>query len=79
MSSVRAADPGRGDQMPLLQKLARTASGWLGRRFATNCNTTKHHKRDGYSKSCGGITVDVLDRLDSGNLFGIRGATGNPQ
>jgi hypothetical protein len=79
MSSVRAGDPGCGDHMPLLQKLARTATGCPGRRFATNRNTTKHHKRDGHSTSCDGITVDVLDRLDPGNLFGIRGATGNPQ
>jgi hypothetical protein len=65
--------------MPLLQKLACTAAGWPGRRFTTNRNTTKHSKRDGHSKSRDGITVDVLDRLDPGNLFGIRGATGNPQ
>jgi hypothetical protein len=76
---MRAGDPGCGYQMPLLQKLARTAIGWPGRRFASNRNTTKHYKRDGHSKSCDGITVDVLDRLNPGNLFGVCGATGNPQ
>jgi hypothetical protein len=64
--------------MPPLQKLAGAATGWPGSRSATNRNTTKHHKRDGYSKSGDGITVGVLDRLDPGNLFGIRGAKGNP-
>jgi hypothetical protein len=34
---------------------------------------------DGHSKPCDGTAVDILDRLDPGNLFGICGATGNPQ
>jgi hypothetical protein len=76
---MRAGNPGCGDQMPLLQKLAGAATGWSRRCSIANRNSTKHHEWDGHSKPCDGTAVDVLDRLDPGNLFGICGATGNPQ